>query len=35
MFQVQEEELGKEYDVKDENKNIKNLLAMMDDMYKK
>lgn len=35
MFQVQEEALGKEYDVKDENKNIKNLLAMMDDMYKK
>jgi len=35
MFQVQEEELGKEYNEKDENKNVKNLLEMIDDMYKK
>lgn len=35
MFQVQEEALGKTYDVKDEKKNVKDLLAMMNDMYKK
>lgn len=35
MFQVQEEELGKKHDDKDENKNAKKLLAMIDNMYKK
>ena len=35
MFQVQEEQIGKQYDEKDEKKNIKDLLAMMNDMYKK
>jgi hypothetical protein len=35
MFQVQEEELGKEYDKKKEHKNAKKLLAMIDNMYKK
>lgn len=35
MFQVQEEQLGKEYDNKKENKNAKLLLEMMNDMYRK
>ena len=35
MFQVQEEVLNKEYEPKEENKNAKKLLAMMEDMYKK
>lgn len=35
MFQVQEEQLGKEYDEKKENKNAKKLLEMMNEMYKK
>ncbi len=35
MFQVQEEVLGKEYDVKKENKNAKKLLEMVNEMYKK
>jgi hypothetical protein len=35
MFQVQEETLGKEYSEKKENKNINNLLDMMNDMYKR
>lgn len=35
MFQVQEESLGKKHDEKDENKNAKKLLAMIDNMYKK
>lgn len=34
MFQVQEEELGKEYDEKVENKSAKELLKMMETMYK-
>lgn len=33
MFQVQEEQLGKEYDTKKENKNAKLLLEMINDMY--
>ena len=35
MFQVQEEELGKEYNEKDEHKNTKKLLSMIQNMYKK
>ena len=35
MFQVEEEELGKVYDEKIENKNAKKLLEMMEEMYKK
>lgn len=35
MFQVQEEILGKEYNEKKENTNVKMLLEMIDDMYKK
>lgn len=35
MFQVQEEELGKEHKSGSENKNAKKLLAMMENMYKK
>lgn len=35
MFQVQEEVLGKEYDTKKENTNVKLLLEMVNDMYKK
>jgi hypothetical protein len=35
MFQVQEEELGKTYDKKKENKNAEKLLQMIEEMYKK
>ena len=35
MFQVQEEMLGKEYNEKKENNNVKMLLEMVNDMYKK
>lgn len=35
MFQVQEEILGKEYNEKKENTNVKMLLEMVNDMYKK
>ena len=35
MFQVQEEVLGKEYNEKKENNNVKMLLEMVNDMYKK
>ena len=35
LFQVQEEELGKTYDKKKENKNAKKLIEMMNEMYKK
>jgi len=35
MFQVQEDALGKEYKEKDENKKIKDLVNMIDKMYKK
>jgi len=35
MFQVQEEELGKEYDEENKNKKVKDLLSMINDMYKK
>lgn len=35
MFQVQEEQLGKEYSEKNINKNAKKLLKMIDNMYKK
>jgi hypothetical protein len=35
MFQVQEEELGKEYNTKKENKNAKKLLGMIDKMHRK
>ena len=35
MFQVQEEVLGKEYTEKKENKNAKQLLEMMNEMYRK
>ena len=35
MFQVQEEVLGKVHDEKKENKNVKKLLEMVDDMYRK
>lgn len=35
MFQVQEEEIGKQYDERDENKKVKDLLSMIDNMYKK
>ena len=35
MFQVQEESLGKEYKEKDDKKKVKDLLKMMDNMYKK
>ena len=35
MFQVQEEELGKEYSENNENENAKKLLKMIDKMYKK
>lgn len=35
MFQVQEEELGKQYEEKSENKKIKDLLSMIGSMYKK
>jgi len=35
MFQVQEEELNKEYDGIRENKNVKKLLSMIEDMYRK
>ena len=35
MFQVQEDELGKEYDEKKEHKTAKQLLSMIDDMYNK
>jgi hypothetical protein len=33
MFQVQEEELGKEYGTGQENKKIKDLISMMNEMY--
>lgn len=33
MFQVQEEELGKEYSDKTENKNVSELLELMEEMY--
>lgn len=35
IFQVQEEEIGKEYGDKKENKKVKDLLSMIDNMYKK
>ncbi len=35
IFQVQEEEIGKEYGNKKENKKVKDLLSMIDQMYKK
>lgn len=35
LFQVQEEELGKEYNKQDKNKNAEKLLKMMNKMYKK
>ena len=34
MFQVQEESLGKEYGEEKQNKNVKDLMSMMSDMYK-
>jgi hypothetical protein len=34
MFQVQEESPDMEYGEKKENKNVKDLLKMMKDMYK-
>ena len=34
MFQVQEESLGKEYGEEKQNKNVKDLMSMMSEMYK-
>ena len=35
MFQVQEEELGKEHDEQEDNKKVKDLVGMIGNMYKK